>query len=168
MGYILTWTDQFGGYGTISKDDTGPNVYSFTTKPDLSFDFDTLYYEDFAKRYLVNDADMDGSQQDECIEWVDDHVDAIAASPPPVIPATATQEELQSGNALEFLKATDWYLVRQAETGAAVPQGILNKRAEARLRVIDKHKLGVYSDHKTEAEGTTEDLDALLSLVGIS
>jgi len=167
VGYILTWTDQFGGYGTISKDDTGPNVYSFTTKPDLSFDFDTLYYEDFAKRYLVNGADMDESQQDECIQWVDDHADAIAAGPPPVIPATATEEELQSGNALEFLKATDWYMVRNAETGIAIPQGILDKRAEARLRVLDKHKLGMYSDHKTEAEGTSEDLDSFLSLMGI-
>jgi len=32
----------------------------------------------------------------------------------------------------EYLSSTDWYVTRQAETGKAIPEDILNKRQEAR------------------------------------
>ena len=32
----------------------------------------------------------------------------------------------------EYLSSTDWYVTRQAETGNAIPEDILNKRQEAR------------------------------------
>lgn len=35
-------------------------------------------------------------------------------------------------NAREYLKKTDWYIVRHVETGEAIPADILQKRAEAR------------------------------------
>jgi Zn-dependent oligopeptidase len=35
-------------------------------------------------------------------------------------------------NAREYLKKTDWYIVRHAETGETIPEDILQKRAAAR------------------------------------
>lgn len=35
-------------------------------------------------------------------------------------------------NAKEYLKDTDWYVTRYAETGEAIPAEITQKRAEAR------------------------------------
>lgn len=38
--------------------------------------------------------------------------------------------------ALAYLKETDWYVVRQAETGIAIPADILTARAKARLKIV--------------------------------
>ena len=35
--------------------------------------------------------------------------------------------------AKQYLKDTDWYATRKAETGTAIPEDILTKRAQARL-----------------------------------
>lgn len=35
--------------------------------------------------------------------------------------------------AMEYLKQTDWYAHRKAETGKAIPEDILAKRAQARI-----------------------------------
>ena len=35
-------------------------------------------------------------------------------------------------NAREYLKKTDWYVVRYTETGEAIPEDILQKRTQAR------------------------------------
>jgi hypothetical protein len=40
--------------------------------------------------------------------------------------------------ALKFLLDTDWMIIRQAETGAPVPQEILVKRAQARILISQK------------------------------
>ena len=37
------------------------------------------------------------------------------------------------GAALEYLKHTDWYAHRKAETGKAIPDDVLEKRAQARI-----------------------------------
>ena len=36
-------------------------------------------------------------------------------------------------SAIQYLKETDWYAARKAETGKAIPDDILTKRAQARL-----------------------------------
>jgi hypothetical protein len=37
----------------------------------------------------------------------------------------------------EYLLSTDWYITRQFESGVEVPKDILEKRKEARLKVVD-------------------------------
>ena len=51
-----------------------------------------------------------------------------------------TEEQIAEGesirkkiSALQYLKETDWYATRKAETGKAIPDDILTKRAQARL-----------------------------------
>jgi len=36
-----------------------------------------------------------------------------------------------------YLVSTDWYIVRKAETGAAIPQEVLDARAAARIRISE-------------------------------
>jgi hypothetical protein len=49
-----------------------------------------------------------------------------------------SQQEQKRINAesREYLKSTDWYVVRQQETGVAIPQDILDARQAARERII--------------------------------
>lgn len=50
-----------------------------------------------------------------------------------------TPEELQAeviAQARAYLVSTDWYVVRFAETGVAIPQDILDARQAARSRII--------------------------------
>ena len=51
-----------------------------------------------------------------------------------------TAEQIAAGepirrkiNAIQYLKDTDWYATRYAETGTAIPEEILTKRAQARI-----------------------------------
>ena len=51
-----------------------------------------------------------------------------------------TEEQIAAGepirkkiSAIQYLKDTDWYAARYAETGKAIPDDILIKRAQARL-----------------------------------
>lgn len=49
-----------------------------------------------------------------------------------------TPEQIQQAKdqeSLAYLSSTDWYITRQAETGKAIPQDVLDARAEARLAV---------------------------------
>ena len=78
----------------------------------------------------------------------DDFMDIITGKitvPPvekyPVIPSV---EEISKFNqmqinkqAKEYLTSTDWYVIRQQETGVPVPQDILNLRIQARTQVVE-------------------------------
>lgn len=44
----------------------------------------------------------------------------------------AREKEARSIDALRYLASTDWYIVRQQETGKAVPQEVLAERQRAR------------------------------------
>ncbi len=49
---------------------------------------------------------------------------------------TPTSEQLAEQakkEALYYLNSTDWYVIRQTETGVAIPQDVLAKRAECRV-----------------------------------
>lgn len=55
-------------------------------------------------------------------------------------PPTITEEDIAADNqrvirdaAKKYLSETDWYVTRKAETGTAIPDDILTKRAQARI-----------------------------------
>lgn len=57
-----------------------------------------------------------------------------------VEPKQPTPEEAQkrkSAESRQYLKDTDWYVVRKVETGEEIPQEILDLRAQARLSVVE-------------------------------
>ncbi len=52
-----------------------------------------------------------------------------------------TEEILQiktNAEALRYLADTDWFIVRKMESGKEVPPDILEKRAKARLSIVNK------------------------------
>lgn len=52
-------------------------------------------------------------------------------------PSAAEVQRRKNKEARAYLLSTDWYVVRRAETGEEVPQDILDKRAEARLVIVE-------------------------------
>ena len=53
----------------------------------------------------------------------------------PTAEAKATQEA-QNLEALKYLADTDWYVIREMDSGVAIPENIKTLRAEARLKVV--------------------------------
>ena len=51
------------------------------------------------------------------------------------ISAEIEQQKINK-EALAYLNSTDWYVIRQLETGVAIPIGILTERANARNRIV--------------------------------
>lgn len=51
--------------------------------------------------------------------------------------ATADEQARINAEARAYLASTDWYVTRQQETGAPIPDVVLTERAAARLRVIE-------------------------------
>ena len=49
--------------------------------------------------------------------------------------AANAQSSINS-ESLEYLKSTDWYITRHAETGVAVPDDVTTARAEAREAIV--------------------------------
>ena len=49
------------------------------------------------------------------------------------VEAYLTTTDFSKKQALEYLASTDWMVVRFAETGVAIPDDVISKRAEARL-----------------------------------
>lgn len=63
-------------------------------------------------------------------------IDEVFATPLTVEEqAKADQLELNQVS-LQYLKETDWYVTRFAETGVAIPTDIVTKRTEARLAIV--------------------------------
>lgn len=49
-----------------------------------------------------------------------------------------TPQERINLNAKQFLKDTDWYIIREQETGIPCPQEIKDARAEARQQIVEE------------------------------
>jgi len=109
------------GLSLIEKD--GKRLEAFL-KPELSFQYDDIQYHENTKGYV-----LDGHWNDFTVEQMQELDSYITA-----------QEEDPQGiinlEALSYLSSTDWYVVRKFETGAAIPQDVLIKRAEARAAIV--------------------------------
>jgi hypothetical protein len=91
----------------------------------MNDDFIKIEHADGSVEYVHKDA-----------EAMTAAVDEIAKKAPPII---FTEEQLAESilahnrhEAMEYLKSTDWYAARLAETGTAIPEEILEKRQAAR------------------------------------
>tara|TARA_A100001011_G_scaffold319969_1_gene340269 strand:+ start:352 stop:624 length:273 start_codon:yes stop_codon:yes gene_type:complete len=50
-------------------------------------------------------------------------------------------KQQKAGDAHQYLLETDWYAYRKAETGKAIPDDVLEKRAQARLDISEAQGL---------------------------
>jgi len=134
----LTWNTNFN-QGSISND-MSKMVYTLNVKPNLSFPFTFLLYEEAHNRFLIDGNQMTDAEKQSCSMFID-HYDFSTAIPLGIVNSSnITPEQQMSYAAIAFLQATDWYVVRQQETNIPVPQGVLEKRAAARKYIIDKDK----------------------------
>lgn len=68
--------------------------------------------------------------------WVAE--DIPVTEPDTVVELTPEQLQVQANaEARRYLLSTDWYVIRKSETGAAIPQDILDARQAARTLVIE-------------------------------
>lgn len=77
---------------------------------------------------------LEGQSQGKLIQ-ADENGYPILAEPP-----APTEEEVQAvknQEARAYLASTDWYVIRNQETGVAIPEEIAIKRQEARERIIE-------------------------------
>lgn len=47
------------------------------------------------------------------------------------------EQERINNEARQYLRDTDWYVIREADTGEPMPQDVKDKRAEARGKIAD-------------------------------
>lgn len=84
---------------------------------------------------VTNEAKFD--TQEEISAWVTENETAFPSDFAAEIVDVTTQDlalkEQMDAHAL--LDSTDWYVIRQVETGVAIPQTILDSRAAARLKI---------------------------------
>jgi hypothetical protein len=85
----------------------------------------------FLNEVITNQAQF--SSQEEAEAWVAYH--GFSSPVYEDISAQVDQDKINA-EARAYLASTDWYVVRQAETGVAVPQSILDARAAARASIV--------------------------------
>jgi len=72
----------------------------------------------------------------------------------------AWQENLQELSYLkEYLKSTDFYYVRLAETSEAVPQEVVEKRIQARERIRELEDMHIFEDDIEDEVVTEENIE---------
>ena len=92
------------------------------------------YFKTQAKIVMAVDNNQEFLIQNDWIELTIEEVEAYLNPP-------KTQEQLQqeiNTEAKNYLAETDWYVIREAETGVAVPDEVSLSREKARLQVKDK------------------------------
>jgi hypothetical protein len=70
----------------------------------------------------------------ECINWYNSEISNFPVSHTYVV--ENIQAEIDSKNAKEYLINTDWYIIRELDSGVVCPEEIKLARAAARLKVI--------------------------------
>lgn len=159
----LTWNTNFNT-GSISND-MSKMVYTLTVKPDLSFPFMFLLYEEAHNRFLIDDKQMTDVEKQNCSMFIDRYDFSTAIPLGIVSSSNITPEQQMSYAAMAFLQATDWYVVRQQETNIPVPSGVLEKRAAARKYIIEKDKLGVFTPATGQILQTGVPIEKVLELL---
>ena len=106
----------------------GEQTLSSGLKPEFSFAYDTLRYTSVTNGTNVYTfEDVEYALSSEEISEIETYLE------------TVEENTTESANfrARDFLRQTDWYIVRQMETGEAVPVNVLADRAQAREDIVD-------------------------------
>lgn len=79
----------------------------------------------------------DGPNTSVTLDFVQPYFDAwkVVKDAQP-LPEEPTAQEILNSDSLSYLAETDWYVIRNHETGADIPQDILTARAEARAAIV--------------------------------
>lgn len=115
-----------------------------------------VYHYDPVTKYYVGEGVADKSPLEEDVWLIPAHATANAVPPlkpeqravwtgtewkveqvPTPVPTPEQQQQAANAKARAYLAKTDWYIIRQSETGEPVPKDVLAKRAEARAAVVE-------------------------------
>jgi maltodextrin utilization protein YvdJ len=98
----------------------GEQTLSANIKPEFSFDYEALAYDGATRQYRQGNEDHELT--DEQVQEVEAFIATIESDP-------VAQTNMES---LQYLVETDWYVIRNQETGVIIPNEILTKRQAAR------------------------------------
>lgn len=104
----------------------GDQTLSAGVKPEFSFEYQALDYNGLTGIFRTDTADIE--LNDEQIQEIEDYIASVTVD---------SRAQLNMDSQV-YLAETDWYVVRFAETGVAIPQDILDARAEARAAIVEE------------------------------
>ena len=79
-------------------------------------------------------------QGDDIADW-DTATGTFLGTRPVYEPTESEKLQSEMGELLAYLSSTDWYAIRLADTGEAIPDDIKAKRSEARTRISEIREL---------------------------
>jgi len=129
----LTWTNEIdGGYGTIIKDGM---EREYNTQPDIAglAPVDNLRYDPEENTYILNGLEM--TQEEKLL--VAEYLLGMSPSYVGQLDLIGTANLRIYDACFVVIKMTDWYVIRQAETGQVIPDIVKQRRAYARDK-LDK------------------------------
>lgn len=104
----------------------GCTIYS---RPDSTFVVDGYHV-------CPKDVDPAGKYDiEELKAYLAEHPDALQPEPQPPAPTPEQLKEREIAEKLAYLASTDWYVVRFAEAGVAIPAEVSTARSAARARI---------------------------------
>lgn len=102
-------------------------VLKSQSRPPMSFDYEILTYSKDEKTVYKNLSKRDLTANE--IEEVEAYLATIEEDP------ELTRKMAKNMQAKHYLSNTDWYVIRQIETGAPIPETILENRRLARTHI---------------------------------
>lgn len=121
---ILTW-DAPQSISILQQDRGEEGIYVpdiSNDKPILGFNYTSFQYIEQSDIYEIDGIPMNDEQKAECLRYIQSIVPPIEWFKKDVILIPQ-----------KYLNNTDKWLIRKIETGAEIPEGIANKRAQARV-----------------------------------
>jgi hypothetical protein len=98
----------------------GEQTLSANIKPEFSFEYEALAYDGATRQFRSGDEDHELTEEQ--VQEVEAFITTIDSDP-------VAQTNMES---LQYLAETDWYVIRNQETGVAIPTEVLTKRQTAR------------------------------------
>jgi hypothetical protein len=121
---IMTWYNPHNN-GAYQKN-TEYGIFSdlLTVKPTFSFEFTSFNYNETINQFNIDGVDMTEEQKAEVLQ-------AIIDRPVP----NEFYINVRTAESKWYLQSTDWYVIRNVETGEPIPADVTQKRAEARILI---------------------------------
>jgi len=118
------------------------DITEIPRKADLGFEYDAFIYSTAVQYKVIADAATPLEESDivAIIAFIDNPVIPEEPVAEPEAPVEKTAEEIQeetNTRAREFLKSTDWMIIRELETGRACADDIKALRQQKRESIVE-------------------------------
>ena len=121
---IMSWYNPHNNGAYQKNTEYGLFSDLLTEKPKFSFDFTSFNYNETVNQFNIDGVDMTEEQKAEVLQ-------AIITRPVP----NEFYIYVRTAEPKGYLQSTDWYIIRNTETGEAIPADVTQKRTEARALI---------------------------------